>query len=92
MEGELRREAHGDWREELTRLCLIMCHSLPPAPRHATMSQVIVIGGGLAGLTTAHTVLECGGRVLLMVRLSQRDPPQPQRTLRRTTSRPPRHT
>ena len=28
--------------------------------------QVIVIGGGLAGLSAAHTVLEHGGRVLLL--------------------------
>ena len=30
------------------------------------MSQVIVIGGGLSGLSAAHTVLERGGRVLLL--------------------------
>ncbi|KAI9339763.1 FAD binding domain-containing protein [Zopfochytrium polystomum] len=30
------------------------------------MSQVIVIGGGLAGLSAAHTVLERGGNVLLL--------------------------
>ena len=28
--------------------------------------QIIVIGGGLAGLSAAHTVLEHGGRVLLL--------------------------
>ena len=28
--------------------------------------QVIVVGGGLAGLSAAHTVLEHGGRVLLL--------------------------
>jgi succinate dehydrogenase/fumarate reductase flavoprotein subunit len=28
--------------------------------------QVIVVGGGLAGLSCAHTVLERGGRVLLL--------------------------
>ena len=28
--------------------------------------QVIVIGGGLAGLSAAHTVLEHGGRVMLL--------------------------
>lgn len=28
--------------------------------------QVIVVGGGLAGLTAAHTVLENGGRVCLI--------------------------
>jgi|TARA_B110000977_G_scaffold184944_2_gene249269 succinate dehydrogenase/fumarate reductase flavoprotein subunit len=33
----------------------------------STMSeQIIVIGGGLAGLSAAHTVLEHGGRVLLL--------------------------
>lgn len=30
------------------------------------MSQIIVVGGGLAGLSAAHTVLENGGRVLLI--------------------------
>lgn len=30
------------------------------------MAQVIVVGGGLAGLSAAHTVLEHGGRVLLL--------------------------
>jgi len=30
------------------------------------MSQVIVIGGGLSGLSSAHTVLERGGRVLVL--------------------------
>eukprot|EP01096_Ripella_sp_DP13-Kostka_P008124 TRINITY_DN301_c0_g2_i3.p1 TRINITY_DN301_c0_g2~~TRINITY_DN301_c0_g2_i3.p1 ORF type:complete len:1349 (-),score=671.96 TRINITY_DN301_c0_g2_i3:116-4162(-) len=30
------------------------------------MSQVIVVGGGLAGLSAAHTVLERGGRVLVL--------------------------
>ena len=30
------------------------------------MAQVIVLGGGLAGLSAAHTVLEHGGRVLLL--------------------------
>jgi NADPH-dependent 2,4-dienoyl-CoA reductase/sulfur reductase-like enzyme len=30
------------------------------------MSQVIVVGGGLAGLSAAHTVLERGGNVLLL--------------------------
>jgi phytoene dehydrogenase-like protein len=28
--------------------------------------QVIVVGGGLAGLSAAHTVLERGGNVLLL--------------------------
>jgi len=30
------------------------------------MSKVIVIGGGLAGLSAAHTILENGGSVLLL--------------------------
>jgi succinate dehydrogenase/fumarate reductase flavoprotein subunit len=30
------------------------------------MAQVIVVGGGLSGLSAAHTVLERGGRVVLM--------------------------
>lgn len=30
------------------------------------MAQVIVVGGGLSGLSAAHTVLERGGRVLLL--------------------------
>ena len=29
-------------------------------------SQIIVLGGGLSGLSAAHTVLEHGGRVLLL--------------------------
>ena len=32
----------------------------------ATPTQVIIVGGGLAGLSAAHTVLEGGGRVLLI--------------------------
>lgn len=38
----------------------------PPPTTHAMCEQIIVIGGGLAGLSTAHTVLEHGGRVLLL--------------------------
>ena len=30
------------------------------------LKQVIVVGGGLAGLSAAHTVLEYGGRVILL--------------------------
>ena len=30
------------------------------------MARVIVVGGGLAGLSAAHTVLERGGAVLLL--------------------------
>ena len=33
---------------------------------HNMEEQIIVIGGGLAGLSAAHTVLEHGGRVLLL--------------------------
>eukprot|EP01084_Bolivina_argentea_P163989 285189_1 len=29
-------------------------------------NQAIVVGGGLAGMSAANTVLECGGRVLLV--------------------------
>ena len=28
--------------------------------------QVIIVGGGLAGLSAAHTVLELGGRIILL--------------------------
>ncbi|KAJ9468991.1 Fumarate reductase [Diplonema papillatum] len=34
------------------------------------MAQVIVVGGGLAGLSAAHTVLERGGSVLLLEKLA----------------------
>ena len=30
------------------------------------MAQVIIVGGGLAGLSAAHTILERGGNVLLL--------------------------
>ena len=30
------------------------------------MAQAIVVGGGLAGVSAANTVLECGGRVVLV--------------------------
>lgn len=30
------------------------------------MAQVIVVGGGLSGLSAAHTVLERGGKVLVL--------------------------
>ena len=36
------------------------------------MSQVIVVGGGLAGLSAAHTVIENGGRVLLLDKVGAR--------------------
>ena len=31
-----------------------------------TASQIIVVGGGLSGLSAAHTVLEHGGNVLVL--------------------------
>mmetsp|Transcript_39680 Transcript_39680/g.86627 ORF Transcript_39680/g.86627 Transcript_39680/m.86627 type:complete len:507 (+) Transcript_39680:11-1531(+) len=39
--------------------------TFPRTPQTA-MDQVIVVGGGLAGYSAAHTVLENGGRVLLI--------------------------
>lgn len=46
-------------------------HSLLSSPSFptlvcATMAQVIVVGGGLAGLSAAHTLLERGANVLLL--------------------------
>lgn len=40
----------------------------PTSPHHLklTMAQVIVVGGGLAGLSAAHTLLERGANVLLL--------------------------
>lgn len=45
----------------------------PPRPncrpllaKNKTMAQVIVVGGGLAGLSAAHTLLERGANVLLL--------------------------
>ena len=32
-------------------------------------SQVIVVGGGLSGLSAAHTVLEHGGRVVVLEKM-----------------------
>ena len=34
--------------------------------QHQQQNKVIVIGGGLAGLSAAHTVLENGGSVVLL--------------------------
>lgn len=34
------------------------------------MSQVIIVGGGLSGLSAAHTVLEKGGRVVLLDKMA----------------------
>jgi len=31
-----------------------------------SMAQAIVVGGGLAGVSAANTVLECGGKVVLV--------------------------
>jgi len=41
-------------------------HHPPPPPLSNMSEQIIVLGGGLAGLSAAHTVLEHGGRVLLL--------------------------
>ena len=35
-------------------------------PSSLNMAQVIVVGGGLAGLSAAHTLLERGANVLLL--------------------------
>ncbi len=55
-------------------------------------SQVIVLGGGLAGLSAAHTVLEHGGRVLLLDKARsaarQRRTRAPWRALRASAARP----
>lgn len=41
-------------------------HFSPFQSNQKIMSKVIVIGGGLAGLSAAHTILENGGSVLLL--------------------------
>jgi succinate dehydrogenase/fumarate reductase flavoprotein subunit len=38
--------------------------SLSTQPTFVPMAQTIVIGGGLAGLSAAHTVIERGGKVI----------------------------
>jgi FAD binding domain len=53
-----------------------LCRSYPHAPQlfsltfynplRSPMAQVIVVGGGLAGLSAAHTLLERGANVLLL--------------------------
>lgn len=49
-----------------TRLLLPSRTTLSPLLKYSKMAQVIVVGGGLAGLSAAHTVLERGGSVLLL--------------------------
>jgi len=39
--------------------------SFSPIP-HFLMARVIVVGGGLAGLSAAHTLLERGANVILL--------------------------
>lgn len=43
-----------------TGISVLIYHPLPQ------MAQVIVVGGGLAGLSAAHTLLERGANVLLL--------------------------
>lgn len=52
----------GDWRSRCSAasLCFLLLSSFSLSP------QVIVVGGGLAGLSAAHTVLERGGRCLVI--------------------------
>ena len=40
--------------------------SSSPPPCLIRMSQTVVVGGGLAGLSAAHTILERGGRVVVL--------------------------
>ncbi|KAJ3028515.1 UNVERIFIED_CONTAM: hypothetical protein HDU68_001511 [Siphonaria sp. JEL0065] len=50
-------------------MCVFLSSHLPAIHLNTVLiftSQVIVIGGGLAGLSAAHTVLERGGNVLLL--------------------------
>ena len=54
---------------ELLRILSLSLSSFfffPINPQSNHMSKVIVIGGGLAGLSAAHTILENGGSVLLL--------------------------
>lgn len=67
-------ESHGDW--DTLDFCGISRYPIP-LPRNTTlllffpihptkMAQTIVVGGGLAGLSAAHTLLERGANVLLL--------------------------
>eukprot|EP00232_Nephroselmis_pyriformis_P029516 CAMPEP_0182853046 /NCGR_PEP_ID=MMETSP0034_2-20130328/488_1 /TAXON_ID=156128 /ORGANISM="Nephroselmis pyriformis, Strain CCMP717" /LENGTH=493 /DNA_ID=CAMNT_0024983793 /DNA_START=9 /DNA_END=1488 /DNA_ORIENTATION=+ len=57
---------------------LPLAHVPPPAAKgsriqeskNAMSTQVIVIGGGLAGLSAAHTVIEHGGRVVVLDKMA----------------------
>jgi heterodisulfide reductase subunit A-like polyferredoxin len=54
-----------------TRVLAVLSKKQPPllythTHTHTHMSQVIIVGGGLAGLSAAHTVLEQGGNVLVI--------------------------
>ena len=49
----------------LGRLLLVL-FTQEKARRERFMAQVIVVGGGLSGLSAAHSVLEKGGRVILL--------------------------
>lgn len=51
--------------EARTSTSSLLFPSSPPHPK-LTMAQVIVVGGGLAGLSAAHTLLERGANVLLL--------------------------
>ena len=50
-------------------VCFLSTHALHSCVC-VGMEQVIVIGGGMAGLAAAHTVLENGGRVVLLEKMA----------------------
>lgn len=54
------------WRIRRPHLCVssLVCASL--VSPSLSLSQVIIVGGGLAGLSAAHTVVERGGRALVL--------------------------